>query len=171
MYSVVLHCTICILPIFIWVTHECTAHSIIPFFSLNLITFNLLLQHRCERSQRDHRRECVQRFIQHCHDHHLCDRSSATVPGNQSQSQHRRQRRRQDGETRMSFNVGPCAWSSPSFFFLTRFASFSRTMQISFTLTCGRRGSHGVVSPLLRRAPLPSSLKDRPSSWTSAPQC
>ena len=51
------------------------------------------------------------------------------------------------------------------------FVSFFRIMQISSTLTCGRPGSRGAVCLHLRRARLPSSLKDRQSCWTPTPLC
>lgn len=60
---------------------------------------------------------------------------------------------------------------SDDMFFSMHCVSFFRTMLISSTLTCGRPGSHGVVSLRLRRARLLSSPKARPSCWTPAPLC
>lgn len=107
---------------------------IIPVLSLSLIEFNLSLQHQRERSQRHHCRQRVQRFIQHCHHHHLRDRSSATVPGNQSQSQHRGQRRGQDGENTGAdataernlhrVSLFPIPFARPFFFFSQDNADF-----------------------------------------------
>lgn len=150
--------------------------------SLNLITFTHFptLQHQHERSQRDHRRVRVWRQVRQQHTHHLCDKLSAAVSGNQSQSQHRRRRRRQDGKrgqskrlTSLPTHNSVVSVSAPrqQFDHTFLFVSFFRIMQISSTLTCGRPGSRGAVCLHLRRARLPSSLKDRPSCWTPTPLC
>lgn len=153
-------------------------HDCIITTSLNLTSFFPILQHKHEWSQRDHRGVCVWRPVHQQHTHHLCDQRSETVTGNQSQSQHRRPRHRQDGKRGQSDPpeteqccVGFIFTSTSYCVFHQGFVFLLRTTLISSTLMCGRPDSHGVVCLHPRRAHSPSLLKARPSCWTPALLC
>lgn len=123
------------------------------------------------------------RAVRQQHAHHLRDQRSGAISGNQSQSQHRKPRHRQDGEvdlflfskvTRLP-RTGTvlsdwfhCSWLH---IFIKCSLLFFRTTQISSTLTCGRPSSRGEVCLHLRRAHLLLLLKARPSCWTPIHLC
>lgn len=123
------------------------------------------------------------RAVRQQHAHHLRDQRSGAISGNQSQSQHRKPRHRQDGEVDLFVfskvtllqrtetvlsDWFYCFWLH---IFIQCFLLFFRTTQISFTLTCGRPSSRGEVCLHQRRAHSLLLLKARPSCWTPTHLC